>query len=125
MSNKLDENLQAFPVAEERTANEAIETSENAEKRLTPFQEYLAHPPTREEVLQRMSDFPKRREAFIAAIRKTRVEIYLPDAPKNGEYRNLLEELRSELAWTFGGSSVISGVRKPTAHLRDSLLKTA
>ena len=32
---------------------------------------YINHPPTAEEALQRMKDFPKRREAFIAAIRKS------------------------------------------------------
>jgi len=40
---------------------------------------------------------------------KARVEVYLPDLPKQ-TYRNLLEALEEEFTYTFGGSTTIHGL---------------
>ena len=38
---------------------------------------------------------------------KARVEVYLPDLPKQ-TYQNLLEALEEEFTYTFGGSTAIT-----------------
>jgi hypothetical protein len=40
---------------------------------------------------------------------KTRVEVYLPDLPTSA-YQRLLETLRREFTYTFGGSTLVSGL---------------
>lgn len=40
---------------------------------------------------------------------KARVEVYLPDLPKQ-TYQNLLEALEEEFTYTFGGSTTIHGL---------------
>lgn len=42
---------------------------------------------------------------------KARIEIYLPDSPQNPIYQDLLDELREEFAWAFGGCSIVGNVR--------------
>jgi 23S rRNA A2030 N6-methylase RlmJ len=40
---------------------------------------------------------------------KARVEVYLPDLPKQA-YQNLLEALEQEFTYTFGGATIIHGL---------------
>lgn len=40
---------------------------------------------------------------------KARVEVYLPDLPKQA-YQNLLEALEQEFTYTFGGATIIRGL---------------
>jgi AhpD family alkylhydroperoxidase len=40
---------------------------------------------------------------------KARIELYLPDLPRQ-EYRDLLEALDREFAYTFGGASIVRGI---------------
>lgn len=40
---------------------------------------------------------------------KARIEVYLPDLPKQ-VYQNLLETLEQEFTYTFGGSTIIRGL---------------
>jgi hypothetical protein len=40
---------------------------------------------------------------------KTRIEVYLPDLPKQ-TYRNLLDTLEQEFTYTFGGVTIIHGL---------------
>ncbi len=40
---------------------------------------------------------------------KARIEVYLPEQPKPA-YRRLLDELREEFSYTFGGATVINGL---------------
>ncbi len=40
---------------------------------------------------------------------KTRIEVYLPDLPKQ-TYRNLLDVLEQEFTYTFGGATIIHGL---------------
>ena len=40
---------------------------------------------------------------------KARIELYLPDLPKQ-EYHDLLEALDREFTYTFGGASIVRGI---------------
>ena len=40
---------------------------------------------------------------------KARIEVYLPDLPKQ-TYQNLLEALEQEFTYTFGGATIIHGL---------------
>lgn len=40
---------------------------------------------------------------------KARIEVYLPDLPKQA-YQNLLEALKQEFTYTFGGATIIRGL---------------
>ena len=41
--------------------------------------------------------------------KKARIELYLPDLPKQ-EYHELLDALDREFAYTFGGASIVRGI---------------
>ena len=52
---------------------------------------------------------------------KARIEIYLPDSSRNQVYQDLLNELREEFAWAFGGCSIIGGVRGTFRSITNTL----
>jgi len=54
---------------------------------------------------------------------KARIELYLPDLPRQ-EYRDLLEALDREFAYAFGGASIVRGIEgsylsEAGSHIRD------
>jgi hypothetical protein len=53
--------------------------------------------------------FLSERSASLPLSEKARVEVYLPDLPKQ-TYQNLLEALEEEFTYTFGGSTTIHGL---------------
>jgi hypothetical protein len=53
--------------------------------------------------------FRSERSVSLPLSEKARVEVYLPDLPKQA-YQNLLEALEEEFTYTFGGSTTIHGL---------------
>lgn len=55
---------------------------------------------------------------------KARIELYLPDLPRQ-EYRDLLEALDREFAYTFGGASILRGIEGVTSRKQAPKFATA
>ena len=83
ISSAAPEGAQVIETSESRADEEATENTLSSllkpgeshplgfEKPGSGFLWYINHPPTAEEVIQRMKDLPNRREKIIAAIRKS------------------------------------------------------
>src|SRR5438874_2457717 len=64
---------------------------------------------TAEESLKRVREFSKRKERFVAAVRKGKDRGVSADVPRP-EYQDLLAELEEEFTYAFGGCTTLRGL---------------